>query len=348
MDGIERSSFGRIGQQPVDLYTLTNSRGSLLKVTTYGATVTELHLPDRHGKLADVVLGFDSLAGYLEHGAFFGATVGRIANRIRDAKFTLEGREYQLAATNGAHHLHGGRCGWDKAVWSAEAQLREAGPSLELRHVSADGDEGYPGQVRASVTYTLTHEDALIVAMSAESDRKTIVNMAHHSYWNLGGPSAKDVLAHELAIEADLYTPGDPVVPTGVLAPVDGTPFDFRRAKTIGRDLERTGAEPPGFDHNWAIVGMPGQLRRVAWLRDLDSGRQMSLESDAPGVQFYSGNFLDGSLVGKGRRCVRNAGLCLETQAFPNAINVPEWAGQVLLEPGQKYSHRMVHRFLAR
>jgi aldose 1-epimerase len=348
MDGIERSSFGQIGDQPVDLYTLTNRKGSVLRVTNYGATLTELHLPDRNGHLGDIVLGFDSLAGYVEHAAFFGATVGRVANRIRDAEFSLGGETYRVAATDGAHHLHGGRRGWDKVVWSAEAQVSEAGPSLELHYTSPDGEEGYPGEVRASVSYTLTHEDALIVEMSAECDRETIVNMAHHSYWNLGGPSAKDVLAHELAIEADLYTPGDPVVPTGVLAPVDGTPFDFRRAKPVGRDLERTSTEPLGFDHNWAVVGMPGQLRRVAWLRDLTSGRQMSLESDAPGVQFYSGNFLDGSVTGKGRRCVRHAGLCLETQAFPNAINVPEWAGQVILEPARRYSHRMVHRFMAR
>jgi aldose 1-epimerase len=350
MNGIERSSFGQIGAQAVDLYTLKNRRGSALEVTTYGATVKALHVPDRDGKLGDVVLGFDSLQGYVEHPAFFGATVGRVANRVRGASFVLDGSPYALTATDGAHHLHGGRRGWDKVVWSATATEAESGPALELEHVSVDGEEGYPGQVRASVKYTLTHEDALVVEMFAESDRKTLVNMAHHSYWNLGGhhpEGSEDVLGHELVIEADLYTPGDPVVPTGALAPVSGTPFDFRRSKPVGRDLDRTGAVPRGFDHNWVVVGMPGRVRPVAWLRDPVSGRQMSLESDAPGVQFYSGNFLDGSLSGKGRRYGRHAGLCLETQAFPNAINVPEWAGQVVLDAGQTYQHRMVHRFLA-
>ena len=348
MNAVAQSKFGQIGAQTVELFTLTNRRGSVLEVMSYGATVTELHVPDRHGALGDVVLGFDNLEDYLRHGAFFGATVGRVANRIRGASFGLAGQRYDVAATDGVHHLHGGRKGWDKVVWQAEPQESSSGPSLLLSYTSRDGEEGYPGSVLAKVEYTLTHEDALVVNMSAESDRKTIVNMAHHTYWNLGGPSSRDVLAHELVLEADLYTPGDPVVPTGELVPVAGTAFDFRRLKTVGRDLERTLAEPPGFDHNWVVVGMPGQLRPVAWLRDLVSGRQMSLESDAPGVQFYSGNFLNGSLTGKGRVYGPHAGLCLETQAFPNAINVPAWEQQVILEAGATYQHRMVHRFLAR
>lgn len=348
MDGIERTGFGQLGAVEVDLYTLQNRRGSLLRVTNYGAAVTELHVPDREGQIADVVLGFGSLAEYTAHQAFFGATVGRVANRIRDGVFELEGVRHELARTDGPHHLHGGRRGWDRVLWSARACPGEAGPGVELAYLSPAGEEGYPGEVSAGVRYTLTHLDELLIDMWAQSDRTTIVNMAHHSYWNLGGHRAGDVLGHELQLVADFYTPGDPVVPTGELAAVAGTPFDFRRSKAVGRDLEQTGAELPGFDHNWVVTGRPGQLRPVAWLRDPVSGRELSLESDAPGVQFYSGNFLDGSLVGKGQRYGRHAGLCLETQAFPNAVNVPEWAGQVVLEAGQRYAHRMVHRFRAR
>lgn len=347
MEAITRSSFGRLGTVDVDAYTLANRRGSWLKLTNYGATLVELHVPDRHGQLADIVLGCSDLDAYVSHDKFFGATVGRVANRIRNGTFELDGVRYQLERNNGPHHLHGGRRGWDRAVWDAQAQVTEAGPSVELARVSPHGEEGYPGEVRAGVRYTWTHQDELLIDMWATTDRTTIVNMAHHSYWNLGGHGSGDVLGHELALHADFYTPGDPVVPTGELAPVAGTPFDFRHAKAIGRDLAGAGGDPAGFDHNWVVSGRPGELRAVARLRDPVSGRHMSLDSDAPGVQFYSGNFLDGALIGKGQRYGRHAGLCLETQAFPNSINVPEWMGQVILEAGQRYEHRMVHRFTA-
>jgi aldose 1-epimerase len=345
---IQQAAFGLLDGQTVDLYTLTNPRGRVLKVTNYGATVTELHVPDRHGRLADVVLGFERLEEYVDHRAFFGATVGRVANRIRGAVFSLDGQRHEVLATDGAHHLHGGRRGFDRVVWSAVPEDTDAGPSLLLEHTSSNGEEGYPGQLEAKVRYTLTHDDALVIAMQAETDRPTIVNLAHHTYWNLGGHASGHVLDHELALRAELYTPGDPVVPIGTVAAVAGTPFDFRNPKPIGRDLEQVGSTPPGFDHNWVVDGTPGQMRSVAELRHPASGRSMSLEADTPGVQFYSGNFLDGSLTGKGQRYGRHAGLCLETQAFPNAINVPGWAGQVILRPGHTYRHNMVHRFSAR
>ena len=345
MKPIESKHFGELDGRAVELYTLTNAAGRVLRLSTYGAAVTELHLPDRDGRLADVVLSFEHLEGYVQHGAFFGATVGRVANRIRAASFTLDGRVYPLAATDGADHLHGGRRGWNRAIWSAQPEQREQGPSVTLSHVSEDGDEGYPGRVSATVEYTLTHKDELLVTMRAETDRLTIVNLAHHGYWNLAGHHSGSVLDHELELEADEFTPGDPVVPTGELRSVAGTPYDFRSAKPVGRDLESAGESPRGFDHNWVVRGPLGQLRRVARVRHPGSGRVLTLEADAPGVQFYTGNFLDGSLTGKGQRYGRHAGLCLETQAFPNAINVPAWQSQVILRPGQQYLHRMRHSF---
>jgi aldose 1-epimerase len=348
MSSIEQSDFGRLGAESVQLYTLKNRHGVVLKVTNYGATVTELHVPDRFGRLADIVLGFDDLDGYVKGTAYFGATVGRVANRIRDAAFELDGKHYQLAANDGPHHLHGGRRGWNQAVWSATPHETPRGPSLELRHVSPDGDEGYPGRVEATTLYTLTHDNALWIEMRAKTDRMTIINMAHHTYWNLGGHSGQAILDHELVLDAEFYTPGDPMVPVGDLERVANTPFDFRGPKLIGRDLDQLGNEPLGYDHNWVVGGVPGAIRRVARLRHPGSGRILALEADAPGVQFYSGNFLTGDIVGKGgHRYAKHAGLCLETQAFPNSINVPEWEGQVTLLPDQEYKHVMVHKFSA-
>jgi aldose 1-epimerase len=349
---IERANWGQHDGQTVEHFTLTNERGHSVGLTNYGAAVTSVVVPDRQGRLADVVLGFEQLDAYVQHSAFFGATVGRVANRIRNATFQLVGRRIQLAATDGAHHLHGGRRGWDRVVWSAALEPNELGPALELSYTSADGEEGYPGRVVARVRYIWTHENALIVDMRAHADDTTIVNMAHHSYWNLAGHSSGEVLSHELELSASRYTPADPVVPIGKIEPCLGTAFDFTRAKAIGLGLEQLrsalpAGEPGGFDHNWVVDGEPGRMRRVARLYHAASGRRMTLESDAPGVQFYSGNFLDGSLSGKGARYGRHAGLCLETQAFPNAVNVPAWASQVIVPAGQTYRHQMMHQFAA-
>lgn len=342
---METKHWGELDGRTVELYRLTNAGGRVLELTNYGATLTGLHLPDRDGRLADVALGFESLAGYVEHKAFLGATVGRVANRIRAAQFTLDGTSYSVAATDGPHHLHGGWRGWDRAVWRSESRSGPEGPGLRFRHMSPHGDEGYPGRVEAQVDYTLTHDDVLSIEMVATTDRATIVNLVHHSYWNLGGHGSGDVRDHELMLEADEFTPGDPAVPTGEVRAVAGTAFDFRKPKPIGRDLERVGATPRGFDHNWVVRGKERALRPVARVRHPGSGRTLWLEANAPGVQFYSGNFLDGSLVGKGARYVQHAGFCLETQGFPNAINVPAWREQVILRPGQVYRHRMLHRF---
>jgi aldose 1-epimerase len=339
--------FGKVEDTPVQLYTLTNKNGLVAKITNYGAILTELHVPDRDGRLADIVLGFESLEGYLKGNPYFGAIVGRVANRIRNAEFTLEGKRYTLEANDKPHHLHGGKKGWDKVVWSGKTIDTAEGPGLELTYTSKDGEEGYPGTVTARTMYTLTNANELKVTMEATTDKTTLVNMAHHSYWNLGGHNSGTILDHELTLYADHYTPGTPMVPDGRIHPVKGTPFDFTSAKAIGKELKQAGGSPIGYDHNFVVNGTPNQLRPVARLKDPKSGRVMTVSADQPGVQFYTGNFLDGSASGKGATYVQYAALCLETQKFPNAINVPSWQDQVIVRPGDVYRHVMVHRFSA-
>lgn len=343
---ISQAPYGSVDGKPVTLYTLTNAKGLVLKVTDYGTIITELHVPDKAGKLADIVLGFDTLEGYQKQSPYFGATVGRVANRIRDAKFKLEGKEYKLAANNKPHHLHGGNKGWDKVVWTGEPSETADGPSIRFSYVSSDGEEGYPGTVTAHTTYTLTNAGELRVDMDAVTDKTTIVNMAHHSYFNLAGHDAGPVTQHELRLFADKYTPGDPMVPTGAVKPVKGTPFDFTAPKAIGKDLKEAGGSPVGFDHNFVVSGDTHALRPVAWLKDPKSGRTLTVDGDQPGVQFYTGNYLDGTIKGKGGATyAQYGGLCLETQKFPNSINVPAWRDEVILKPGATYHHHMVFKF---
>lgn len=342
---IEQAPFGNADGKDVTLYTLVNQNGLVMKVMTYGAIITELHVPDRNGKLVDVVLGFSDLAGYREKSPYFGATCGRLGNRIFEGKFALDGKRYAVATNDAPHHLHGGNKGWDKVVWNAEPRETVRGPSIQFRYVSTDGEEGYPGTVTALSTYTLTNDDELVVEMEATTDARTLVNMLHHSYWNLGGFASGPITDHELLLEADDYTPGDPTVPTGKVATVKGTPFDFTAKKPIGRDLRAVGGDPIGYDHNFVVRGEPNTLRPVAMLRDPKSGRVLRLFGDQPAVQFYSGKFLNGSIQGKGAVYEQYGGLCLETQKFPNSINVPAWANDVILAPGQTYRHTMIHRF---
>jgi aldose 1-epimerase len=343
---IKKAPYGKVDGKPVDLYTLTNTKGAILKITNYGATVTELHVPDREGKLADVVLGFDDVDTYTKKSPFFGAIVGRVANRIANATFELDGKTYQLNANDPPHHLHGGKKGYDKVIWKAEPKETKEGPSLKLTYVSPDGEEGYPGKLTATTVYTLTNDNELKVEMSATADKPTLVNLAHHSYWNLagGGP----ITDHELMIPATQYTPGKSgLVPDGTIKPVKGTPFDFTTPKPIGRDLKAAGGKPIGYDHNWVVDGDPHAMRVAAKLKDPKSGRVMTITADQPGLQFYSGNFLDGSTKGKGDDHAQYTGLCLETQKHPNSINVPAWKDEVILKPGQTYRHTMIHKFTA-
>src|SRR5450432_2133777 len=340
---VATADFGKAYDQPVSLYTLKNKHGLTAKVMTYGATLTELDVPDRTGHLDDVVLGFDNVDDYVKSSPYFGASIGRVANRIKRARFELGGKTYTLAANNPPNHLHGGKRGWDKVIWEAKVPDRDAA-AVELDYVSKNGEEGYPGTVSAKVVYTLTDKDELRVEFSATTDTTTLVNMAHHSYWNLAGQSSNTIIDQELTIDADRYTPGDPV-PDGSIKPVKGTPFDFLTAKPIGKDLKAAGGKPIGFDHNWIVNGDPHALRQIARLKDPKSGRVLTITADQPGLQFYSGNYLDGSNRGKGVVQVQYAGLCLESQKFPNAINVPAWRDQVIVRPGQTYKHTMIHTF---
>ncbi len=345
---VSEETYGEHDGKAVKLYTLTNENGLVLKAIDYGAIITELHVPDKAGKMADVVLGYDTLAAYVEKTPYFGATIGRVANRIKNAEFKLEGKKYKLAANDGDNHLHGGEQGWDKVVWSGAAQETEAGPQLTLTYTSPDGEEGYPGTVTAKVVYTLTNDNELKVEMTATTDKTTLVNMAHHSYWNLAGHDSGTIEDHELMILADKYTPAPGLVPTGEVKAVKGTPFDFTAGKLIGKDLNAAGGDPVGFDHNWIINGTANELRTFARLKHPGSGRVLTLSADQPGLQFYSGNFLDGTLKGKGGFAYpQYSGLCLESQKIPNSVNVPAWREEVILEPGETYSHTMVHAFSA-
>ena len=344
---IAKVKWGESDGKEVDLYTLTNKNGLVAKITSYGALVVELHVPDKNGQLGDIVLGYDNLADYVKKTPYFGATVGRVANRIANAQFELDGQTYKLAANNGAHHLHGGKKGWDKVVWDAETTETPKGPSVKFTYVSKDGEEGYPGTVTATSTYTLTNKNELAVDMTATTDKTTIVNMAHHSYFNLRGDTEGDIKDHILTLHADKYTPGVP--PDGKIVSVAGTPFDFRKPKAIGKDLEAAGSPgngaPFGYDQNWIVNGSPDKMRPVARVEDPKSGRVMTVEANQPGVQFYSGLFMDNTTKGKGRAHTQYSAFCIETQKFPNAINVPAWKNQVILKPGQTYKSSMVHEF---
>ncbi len=344
---ISEAAYGKVDGKEVKLYTLKNKHGIVAKITNYGAIITEFHVPDKAGKSADIVLGYDKLEDYLKASPYFGSVIGRVANRTRNAQFSLEGKAYKLAANNAPHSLHGGKVGWDKVIWTAEPMETDDGPALKLTYVSKDGEEGYPGTVTAHNIYTLTHNNELKVDMDATTDKTTIVSMAHHSYWNLAGHESGLITGHEVTLFADQYTPGD-LVPDGKAKAVKGTPFDFTTPKLIGKDLQAAGGKPIGFDANWIVKGDPHTLRPVARVKDPKSGRVLEVSADQPGVQFYSGNFLDGTNKGKaGVVYAQYSGLCLESQKFPNSINVPAWKDEVILKPGVTYKHAMVHKFSA-
>jgi aldose 1-epimerase len=347
--GVTRAPFGRAGGQEVFLYTLTNAHGIEVRAMSYGATIVSLRAPDRSRRSDDVVLGFDTFDGYLAVEPYFGAIVGRYGNRIAKGRFELDGKTYQLATNNGPNHLHGGVKGFDKVVWEAEPFDRDGRSGVVFTHTSPDGDEGYPGTLNARVTYTLTPANELIIDYSATTDKATPINLTQHTYFNLAGAGTSDILNHLLTLDADRFTPVDAtLIPTGDLAPVDGTPFDFRRPTAIGA---RIGVDQPqltygnGYDHNWVLNGEPGQLRHAARLEEPASGRTLDVSTTEPGVQFYTGNFLDGTLTGKsGRVYKRRYGLCLETQHFPDAPNHPGFPSTIL-RPGERYQSKTVFAF---
>lgn len=341
---VDSMEWGAVDGQRVVLFTLQNKNGLVMKVTSYGAAITELHLPDRDGNIADVVLGFDSLEGYLGDNPYFGCIAGRCANRIANGSFELDGETYQLATNDGDHHLHGGTRGFDKHVWDATVLSLGDGPAVRFERVSPDGEEGYPGNLRVAVTYTLTNSNELRTEIEAVTDAPTVCNIAQHAYWNLAGHDSGSIEGHVLQFRADQYTPvGDTLIPTGSFTEVAGTPFDFREPKPIGRDLAAVGGDPVGYDHNLVIAGEG--LRLICRVTEPQSGRTMELFSDQPGCQFYSGNFLDGSITGKGGAVYEQyQGFCLETQFYPDSIHQPQWPSPVL-RPGEVYRHVMVTRF---
>ncbi len=354
--------FGRLPDgREASLFTLEVPGGWQATITDYGAILTSFSVPpaegDAAGKPVDVVLGFDSLAGYLAGHPYFGATCGRCSNRIAAGRFELAGKTYTLATNNGANHLHGGVEGFDKKLWQATPRATAKGPAVEFERVSPDGEEGYPGRLVAKVVYTLTPAGELIVEMSATSDEPTIVNMVHHSYWNLAGQASGSIKDHELAVEADRYLPVDEgSIPTGAFAPVEGTSFDFRPERQpwgrCGAAIETLPPNPPpgtprGVDHAYVLRDWKPdrELRKAAVLRDPTSSRTLEIHTDQPSIQVYMGNFLDGTLTGKeGAVYGPNAAICLETQKFPDSIHHPDWPS-VRLDPGQTYRHVMVHRF---
>lgn len=328
--------------------TLQTSSGYILQVLDYGATVASLLVPDRAGQIDDVVLGYDDLAGYLEGRVFMGATVGRVANRIFEGEFALAGQNYALEVNDAPHHLHGGPRGWYRANWESRTEVVAGRGRIVLDHTSPDGDAGYPGTVRARVIYTLSEAGEFRVDMLATTNALTVLNMAHHSYWNLAGPSAPNIFDHELTLFSDRRTPGVSDLASGVTKAVEGTGFDLRMATQLGAAcaaLKQEDSARLGFDHNFVVRGQQNELRPVARLRDPLSSRVMSLSANQPGVQFYSGQHLSATTRGKGALHAPHAGLCLETQAYPNAVNVPAWRDQVTLSPGQRYHHVMVHQF---
>ena len=354
VNAVKPVPFGKTADgTEVLLYTLKNKAGMEAKITNYGGIVVSLRVPDRSGTLDDVVLGYDSLAGYLRETPYFGALIGRYGNRLKNGKFSLDGREYVLATNNGANHLHGGVKGFDKVVWNAEPMQSNDGPSLVLTYVSKDGEEGYPGTLSVKAVYTVTESNELVVDFTATTDRSTIVNLTHHSYFNLDGANGADqILDHVLMIDADRFTPVDStLIPTGELQDVTGTPMDFRTPVAIGA---RIGAEDVqlkrggGYDHNWVLNGFGKGMRVIARVTEAKTGRILEVRSAEPGLQFYSGNFLDGTLIGKsGRRYVHRYGLCLEPQHFPDTPNKPAFP-PVVVKPGETYGNRIVYAFSAK
>jgi aldose 1-epimerase len=348
--GVTETGFGTAPDgSPVRMFTLTNANGLELRAITYGLIIVSLKVPDRAGTLGDIVIGHDAMEGYLTRSRFFGAVVGRYGNRIANGRFTLDGHSYQLTQNNGTNHLHGGTKGFDKIVWDAKVNADPRGPSVVFTHTSPDGHEGYPGTLAATVVYTLANDNSLVVEYSAKTDKPTIVNMTQHSYFNLAGEGSGTVVDQVLTINADHFTPVDStVIPTGELAPVDGTPFDFRKPTPIGARID---ADHPqiklalGYDHNFVLKRTGSGLEHAVRVVDPKTGRTMDISTTEPGIQFYSANKLDDSFVGKsGHVYGSRTGYCLETQHYPDSPNKPTFPS-VVVRPGKDYQTTTVFKF---
>jgi aldose 1-epimerase len=351
-DTITKSDFGKTPDgTSVEIYTLRNAKGAEARILTYGGIVQSLYMPDKNGNLGDIVLGYDSLDGYLTNSPYFGALVGRYGNRIGGAKFTLEGQTYELAKNNNGNSLHGGLKGFDKVVWTAQPMVTSHGPALILTYLSKDGEEGFPGNLLVTAIYTLTDNNELKLEYTATTDKPTVVNLTHHSYFNLAGQGNGTILDEIVYINADKTTPVDSgLIPTGDLADVTGTPFDFRKPTAIGAridDPDTVLQYGPGYDHNWVINKPLGKFGLMARVTDPKTGRIMEVWSDQPGLQFYAGNFLDGTIVGKeGKVYQRRYAFCMEPQHFPDSPNKPQFPS-VELKPGQTYHNTIVYKFSA-
>lgn len=341
--GIQQADWGQADGKKVFLYTLSNKKGVQVKISNYGGTITSFITPTKTGANSSIVIGFDELSGYLAKSPYFGATVGRYGNRISNGKFNVDGKTYTLATNNGKNALHGGLKGFDKVVWNV-APLDTATPALTLNYVSKDGEEGYPGNLKVSVKFTLSDDDELSIEYNAETDKATPINLTNHSYWNLTGDVKNTILNHTLMIDADKYTPVDTtLIPTGELKAVKGTPFDFTTPHTVG---ERISTVPGGYDHNFVLNHKMGSLDKVATVTDATSGRKLEVYTTEPGIQFYTGNFLDSTIkTSYGTPIQKHAALCLETQHFPNSPNQPSFP-TTILKPGEKYHSTTKYKVL--
>lgn len=339
---IMKAPFGTVDQKQVNLYTLTNKHGIVVKITNYGAIITQIWTPDRDGQVGDIVLGYDSIQGYIDKNPYFGAIAGRYANRIAGGRFTLNGTSYQLSKNDGNNHLHGGIKGFDKVVWDATEIQDSSSVGLELSYLSKDGEEGYPGNLSVNVRYLLNDSNELTTVITATTDKDCPVNLCNHTYFNLTTADT-NVLGHILSIVASQLTDvNDELIPTGTLPPVAGTPMDFNTPHEIGARIEDVKG---GYDHNYVLDKKPGDLALAATLLDPKSGREVKIFTTQPGLQFYSGNFLDGSVTGKGGKVYqKHYGLCLETQHFPDSPNHPDFPNTIL-KPGEVYQETTVYQF---
>jgi len=341
---VTEGTFGKLPDgREAHLFTMTNSKGMVVKMTDYGAIVVSVEVPDRDGKIANVNVGFKDLAGYMQDHPYFGSTVGRYGNRIAKGRFKIDGKEYTLAQNNNENHLHGGKVGFNKVLWRGEPfkSANEAGVKFTYR--SPNGEEGYPGNLDVNVSYSVTNDNELKIEYSATTDKATPINLTNHCYWNLKGAGSGTIVDHHLQLEADKYLPVDAgLIPTGELASVEGTPMDFRKSHAIGDRIADIKADPPGYDHCYVVRGKAGQLRLAARVKEPGSGRVLEIRTTQPGIQFYTGNFLNGEASQAGNP--QHGAFCLETQHFPDSPNQPNFPSAIL-KPGETYHEVTIHKF---